>query len=51
MPIPAVLRRTSLSLLPVFMLALALPSLARDGRDFAGFYALSSVAESGDNAE
>lgn len=52
MPIPfrVVLRRTSLLLLPVLVLALALPSLAKDGRDFAGFYALSNVVEAGDNA-
>ena len=45
--IPAFSHRTGLLLLPVFVLvlALALPLFAVDGRDFAGFYALSNVAD------
>lgn len=52
MPIPAVLRRSSLWLLPVFVFVLAfvLSSFAKDGRDFAGFYAVSNVIEASDNA-
>jgi hypothetical protein len=49
--IPVFSRRTGLLLLPVLLLvlALALPSFAVDGRDFAGFYAVSNVAEAGGN--
>src|ERR1700687_2196260 len=47
----AFLRRTGLLLLPVLVLALALPSFAVDGRDFAGFYALSNVADLGDKVQ
>jgi len=46
-------RRTGLLLLPVFVLvlALALPSIAVDGRDFAGFYAVSNVVDLGDKVQ
>jgi hypothetical protein len=35
--------------LPCLVLCLALAAQAKDGRDFAGFYALSNVTEAGDN--
>jgi hypothetical protein len=49
--IPVFSRGTGLLLLPVLALALALPSFAVDGRDFAGFYALSNVADLGDKVQ
>ena len=51
--IPAFSHRTGLLLLPVLVLvlALALPSFAVDGRDFAGFYAVSNVADLGDKVQ
>jgi hypothetical protein len=36
---------------PSLLLCLALVALAKDGRDFAGFYALSNVSEQGDKVE
>jgi hypothetical protein len=36
---------------PSLLLCLALAVLAKDGRDFAGFYALSNVSEQGDKVE
>jgi hypothetical protein len=50
MTISAVSSRTSLLPLPVLVLALVLSSFAKDGRDFAGFYAVSNVIEASDNA-
>ena len=49
--IPVFSRGTGLLLLPVLALALALPSFAVDGRDFAGFYAVSNVADLGDKVQ
>jgi hypothetical protein len=45
--------RTGLLLLPVLalVLALALSSFAVDGRDFAGFYAVSNVSDMGDKVQ
>jgi hypothetical protein len=36
---------------PSLLLCLTLGALAKDGRDFAGFYALSNVSEQGDKVE
>jgi hypothetical protein len=36
---------------PSLLLCLALAVLAKDGRDFAGYYALSNVSERGDKVE
>jgi hypothetical protein len=36
---------------PGLLLCLALAALAKDGRDFAGFYALNNVSEQGDKVE
>ena len=36
---------------PSLLLCLALAALAKDGRDFAGFYALGNVSEQGDKVE
>lgn len=49
------MRRSSRALqcfcVPSLLLILALAALAKDGRDFAGFYALSNVSEQGDKVE
>ena len=36
---------------PSLLLCLALAALAKDGRDFAGFYALSNISEQSDKVE
>jgi hypothetical protein len=36
---------------PSLLLCLVLAALAKDGRDFAGYYALSNVSEQGDKVE
>jgi hypothetical protein len=43
-------RTISLLLSPVLALVLALPSFAKDGRDFTGFYAVNNVTESEGNS-
>ncbi len=51
MPLSVVVRRCVRVMLPVLVLALAWPSLAVDGRDFAGVYALSDVTNLGDKVQ
>lgn len=47
----ALVRRSICVILPVIVLALALPSMAVDGRDFAGVFALSDISEQGDKVQ
>ncbi len=44
------LRRLAFLLSPLFVLTLSLPSFSKDGRDFAGLYAVSNRTDVGDNA-